>query len=869
MAVMPLVKYRKDYQTVDFTIKSIFCCFQLDPERTQISTTLKLCPKNPQALPLKLSLDGDSRVVKLIQIEKNSNQLSATEYVLDTVAHCLKLEIHPEDLSPEGEVELKIHTEINPTANTALSGLYFSSDVFCTQCEAEGFRRMTYFLDRPDVMTKYTTKIIADQKAYPVLLSNGNLIEKGVLPNHQHYALWEDPFKKPSYLFALVAGDLKALRDTFVTRSGRSVALEIYVADAKRVSQCQHAMNSLKHAMKWDENRFDREYDLDIFMIVAVDDFNMGAMENKGLNIFNTKYILANEKIATDDDFSHILAVVGHEYFHNWTGNRITCQDWFQLSLKEGLTVFRDQEFSSDFYSKTLKRIEEVNIIRSAQFAEDKSPMAHPIRPDSYIEMNNFYTVTVYNKGAEVIRMQQTLLGREGFKKGMDLYFARHDGQAVTCEDFLRCMEEANHVDFSLFRHWYSQDGTPEVEASGHFDADTKKYTLTFSQSSEDSVNQKDKKPFHIPISMALLDRQSGRELHAEILSLKTKTQIFSFENLDAEPLPSLFRDFSAPIKLKFQYSIEDLMFLASHDSNEFNRWDAAQTLFKSTLLRTEESSTLDVSPYLAMIQSILNSGCDEGLIAEAISLPSERILSELVEGLIDPGALHEKREAFKAEIQTKLHSAWLTLYQDRQAQRILNSSQRKLKNFALHQLARSKIGEELALRQLKSANNMTDQSAAFSAILENDNALLREEASDFFYENNRHEALTLNKFFQLHALGNHRDLLETVIQLSQHPDFNLHNPNRIYALLVNFASNSHYFHHIEGRGYALMESAIVKLNTLNPQVASRLTKTLMNYGRFEAVRAAKMKAVLTRLSQENPCADVYEVLKKALGEKA
>ena len=907
----PKINYRKDYRPADFVVKSLECCFELHPEKTQVYTTLKLTPREGVKLPAVLTLNGDAEAIKLIRFEKDGELVSPDMLKINEEPDTLKILIQPKSKSlsdQNQEFELKIHTEINPKANTALSGLYLSSGVFCTQCEAEGFRRITYFLDRPDVMTRYTTKIIGDKNLYPVLLSNGNLIEQGDLPNsltpNQHYALWEDPFKKPSYLFALVAGDLKVLKDSFITKSGRKVSLEIYVADETKLTQCHHAMLSLKYAMKWDEEQFDREYDLDTYMIVAVDDFNMGAMENKGLNVFNTKYILAHPKTATDFDFSHVLTVVGHEYFHNWTGNRITCQDWFQLSLKEGLTVFRDQEFTADFYSRTLKRIEEVNIIRSLQFAEDASPMAHPIRPDSYIEMNNFYTVTVYNKGAEVIRMMQLILGKDGFKRGMDLYFARHDGSAVTCEDFIRSMEDANRAilqglaDLTLFRQWYSQSGTPEISVKESFQAASEEssnsfYELNisqFCQSDPKSEANQPSKLFHIPISLALLDSK-GQEIHTEVLHLKEASQRFVFKlpkTIQQKPIPSLLRDFSAPVKLKFQYPLEDLIFLASHDPNEFNRWDATQMLFKQKLLADiqlistqknlpEKSS---YTPYIKAIQAILNSDCDPGLISEAVTLPSERILSELVEGPIDPSAIHEARELFQAAIRSEdsgLFSTWEKIYltyqqklsseSEKTSQEINGKliSERQLKNLALSQIIQSEIGEKLALTQLKTAQNMTDQSAAFSIILQSKNAQLRGEASAYFYEKNHREPLTLNKFFQLHASGNYPELIETIKNLASHPDFMFENPNRVYALFVTFATNPYYFHQKDGAGYALLKMAILKLNPINPQVAARLTKTLMNFKRFEPIRANLMKSVLEALKAETLSPDVYEIVHKAL----
>jgi len=843
----PQVKYRRDYLPPDFDVLEIFLDFDLYPEKTRVINTMRLCRRgnaNPD-----LVLDGEN--LQLISIQKENKTLSSEEYFLE--AGRLRLPNCP------SEFTLCIETEINPQANTALSGLYLSSEVFCTQCEAEGFRRITYFLDRPDVLTKYTTRITADQSLYPILLSNGNLIKQETLAQGRHRLTWEDPFKKPCYLFALVAGNLEVLEDEFITQSGRKVSLKIYVKE--HINQCAHAMESLKQAMRWDEVRFGREYDLDIFMIVAVDDFNMGAMENKGLNIFNTKYILADEFSATDQDFMNVLTVVGHEYFHNWTGNRITCRDWFQLSLKEGLTVFRDQEFTADFYSRSIKRIEEVKIIKSAQFAEDASPMAHPIRPESYIEMNNFYTVTVYNKGAEVIRMMHTLLGEAGFRQGMDLYFSLHDGQAVTCEDFIVAMEEANQTDLCQFRRWYDQAGTPEVSGQANFDETQGIYTLTFTQTCPDSPHQKNKKPFVIPIALGLLDSE-GKTVLTKTLVLKEPTETFSFPGFKQKPLASLLRDFSAPIKLSFPYTDAELRFLLRHDDNEFNRFEALQILFKKRIF--EGAWQIED---LEAIRALLHSDCDPALIAEALTPPSEKALEESMSP-IDVDVLFHARNQLIQSLSQALNADWEKIYEQMQTSEDKtpqNIAKRRLKNLTLLYWVHTESGKKKAYEQLRESESMTDSSAAFSALLQIDDAELQERASNLFFARYHHLPLTLNKWFQLQTMGRHPRILDTVRSLIQHPDFSFENPNRVHAVFLGFSSNPYFFHSQDGAGYRIMEEAILKLNAINPQGAARLAKTLMNFRRYTPDRQALMKACLERLNSEKLCPDVYEIVSKAL----
>jgi aminopeptidase N len=656
----PKAVYLKDYKPPAFWVETVDLEFDLEPESTRVRSVLRIRRDPQAAADAALELDGAD--LELLSVALDSKRLGPADYKLSDTGLTIA--------SPPAAFTLEIETRINPAANTSLEGRYMSGGNFCTQCEAEGFRKITYYIDRPDVMARFSTVIRADRGAFPVLLSNGNCVERGDFQDGRHWVRWEDPFPKPCYLFALVAGKLVAIEDRYTTRSGRKVDLKIYVQPHNR-DRCEHAMLSLKNAMRWDEESFGLEYDLDIFMIVAVDDFNMGAMENKGLNSFNSKYVLARPDTATDADYQNIEGVIGHEYFHNWTGDRVTCRDWFQLSLKEGLTVFRDQEFSADMSARALKRIEDVRLLRTVQFAEDSGPTAHPVRPDSYIEINNFYTVTVYEKGAEVIRMQHTLLGKDGFRKGMDLYFKRHDGHAVTIEDFVRAMEDANKADLKQFRLWYSQAGTPELQVTDRYDASKRSYELTIRQLCPPTPGQPIKLPMHIPVAVGLLDtdghglpvrlKNGKTAADTQVLNLTAPEQTFTFTDVPVKPVPSLLRGFSAPVKLRYDYSDHDLCLLMAHDGDSFNRWDAGQQYALRVLLHLLEGRQENKSPavdrnFIEAFDATLRSDADPGLIAEILSLPSERYIADQVR-TIDPQNIHRVRETVGREIATALSS--------------------------------------------------------------------------------------------------------------------------------------------------------------------------------------------------------------------
>lgn len=872
MTHRPQAKYLKDYQSPDFEIQSLDLIFDLYDSHTCVTATSQIKRLKHPHHPLELS----GEALKLVSLEINDTPWS----------RYTELE---ESLIIEGlpaEFKLKIMTEIDPGSNTALSGLYQSNGNYSTQCEAEGFRRITYFLDRPDVMTVYTTKIIAEKDRYPVLLSNGNKIDAGDLGNGRHYAIWHDPFKKPSYLFALVAGNLGCLKDEFVTVSGKKVDLEIYVPE-KDLPRAQHAMQSLKESMRWDEKAFGREYDLNIYMIVAVPDFNMGAMENKGLNIFNTKFILADQRTATDMDYQQIQGIIGHEYFHNWTGNRITCRDWFQLSLKEGLTVFRDQEFTSDFYSRGVKRIQDVKIIRSAQFAEDASPMAHPIRPDSYIEMNNFYTVTVYNKGAEVIRMMKTIAGETGFARGMELYFERFDGMAVTCDDYRQAIAEGAKVDLDQFSLWYSQAGTPEVKAEDHYDPVLQRYTLKLSQTCPKTPGQAHKLPFHIPIKTALLHPQEGHpmvaslqgeegaQVHTEfLLHLKKTSETFIFENVPEKPIPSLLRDFSAPIKLHYFYTPATLGFLFAHDNDPFNRWDAGQK-FATHCIQNLVANLLDADPlkidsaYLKALEKTLShSKLEPAFIAEAISLPSEATLGEEMETIL-VDEVHTARQTLLTHIATQLRIVLLQKYRALENIKGLDGEsigKRALKNTCLNLLMASPTKEITALcqHQFEQADNMTDQMAALIALVSHEDPMIREAALEEFYNAWSEDPIIVCKWFQVQALSRHTTAKQ-IENLMSHEAFDLKNPNKVYALLVSFCQNSKAFHESSGAGYFLIANAVKKLNAINPQVASRVVRGLMNWRRYDTERQILMRAALESILSEKLSQDVFEIVSKSL----
>ncbi len=870
--------YLKDYQETPYIIHSIDLSFDLEEGETRVLNKMSITRREGVEVDEPLKLDGEA--LTLLAIRLDGVPLADDQY------HEADDKLVINNLP--GEFTLEIETRIHPEKNTALSGLYKSSGNFCTQCEAEGFRRITYYYDRPDVMAKFTTRITADPRHYPVMLSNGNLVDKGTLDNGRHWVLWEDPHPKPAYLFALVAGDLAHIYDTFTTMSGRQVDLYIYT-EHHNIDQCDHAMLSLKNAMKWDEEVFGREYDLDIYMIVAVDDFNMGAMENKGLNVFNSKFVLAKPDTATDTDYQGIEGVIGHEYFHNWSGNRVTCRDWFQLSLKEGFTVFRDQEFSADMQSRGVKRIEDVNLLRTHQFREDASPMAHPVRPESYVEINNFYTVTIYEKGGEVIRMQQLLLGKEGFRKGTDLYFDRHDGQAVTTDDFVKAMEDANGVDLSQFKLWYSQAGTPELNVTSHYDGATKQFTLTIKQHCPDTPGQTNKLPMHIPVAIGLLDSQGndmplqlqgeGTATDTLVLHLKEAEQSFVFENVDEAPTPSILRGFSAPVKLTTDLSEEQQYFLMAHDNDDCVRWDSGQQIavklildIANDILQGEEPA-LDLR-FIKAMETILQSAesQDKAMVAMALTLPSEAYLSGFMSP-IDPVALHQARLFVKQQIARALETHLLEVYlANRDEGEFRNDpasmAQRALKNVCLSYLMET---DEAAVvghceTQFYGANNMTDVLAALSALVNKDMSLA-ESALESFYDKWAQESLVVDKWLMLQATSRLSGTLERVKGLTKHPAFKLTNPNKVRSLIGAFCSgNPAQFHDLSGEGYQLLADYIIELNTLNPQIASRLVTPLVSWRKYDEQRQALMKAQLERIASTDKLSkDVYEMVNKAL----
>lgn len=761
---------REDYRVPEYLIDSISLTFQLYDEYTDVIATSQV-RKNPQSTESTYQLALNGEELELIDVRYNGQKLAVDAYTKDDKS--LSLSVQDESFS------LQVKTRIYPDKNTSLEGLYRSSGNYCTQCEAEGFRKITYYLDRPDILAKYTTRIEGDELSCPVLLSNGNKIEEGRLDNGRHYAVWEDPFPKPSYLFALVAGDLKYIEDTFVTQSGRDICLRIYVEE-RNITKCEHAMRSLKKSMKWDEDVFGLEYDLDIFMIVAVDDFNMGAMENKGLNVFNSKYVLALPETATDNDYLGIEGVVAHEYFHNWTGNRITCRDWFQLSLKEGLTVFRDQEFSSDMNSRAVQRIDDVRILRTNQFREDSGPMAHPVRPDSYVEINNFYTVTVYNKGAEVIRMMHTLLSAEGFRKGMDLYFERHDGQAVSCDDFVAAMADANDFDLDQFKLWYSQSGTPQLQVQSEYNEEQQEFVLTVSQSCPPTPGQENKKPFHIPIQIGLLD-ENGNDIritddNSILLELRQEREQFSFSGIEKKPVVSFLRNFSAPVKVDSFQSREELAFLMANDSDLFNRWEASSKLTEQVIfdaVRTlQEGGKPELGKdYIAAVKTNISQvTSDKSLLAQALQLPPETYLAIQMD-VIDPDAIHAAKKFVKRELAEHLYTDLLEVYSQNNTTDEYSITpeamgRRSLKNVALNYLmtlepARQEV-IDLCLSQYENRANMTDVIAALSMIADSD-LDVREDILADFYELWKNDPLVMDKWFILQATSSRESTLEDV----------------------------------------------------------------------------------------------------------
>ena len=866
-----------DYRPSAFLLDQTRLNFILGDQSTRVESTLSLRRRaGTECEPLVL--DGEH--LKLISVALNSVPMAPRDYRLDGRG------LHLADL-PDA-FKLSVVTEIEPQHNTALEGLYRSGGNHCTQCEAEGFRRITYYPDRPDVMATFRVRIEADKTRYPVLLSNGNPIARGDLGARRHFVTWDDPHPKPSYLFALVAGDLTCIEDTYVTASGREVALCIYV-EKHNADQCAHAMRSLKKAMHWDEQVYGLEYDLDIYMIVAVDDFNMGAMENKGLNIFNSKFVLADQKTATDTDFQDIESVIAHEYFHNWTGNRVTCRDWFQLSLKEGLTVFRDQQFSADMNSPAVKRIEDVRLLRTHQFPEDAGPTAHPVQPDSYIEINNFYTLTVYEKGAEIIRMLHTLLGPDQFRDGMDLYFARHDGQAVTCDDFVGAMEGAGDVDLTVFKRWYVQAGTPELQVSMHYDAVHKTCTLDFVQSTPPTPDQTEKRPVHIPMRMSLLGADGAAiALYSSglggaggatecVIELLDRHHSVTFGQIDAPPVPSLLRGFSAPVKLSFDYSDTQLAFLMAHDDDAFNRWDASQQWALRVAVQWIEAKRAHrVSPspqvWLDACRALLMSDIDQALLAEILDPPEEEMIGESFRQM-DMPELFAAREWMLSELADALQPELLSIYWrcHSDAAFALDASaigRRRLKNTCLALLARcaDRSGVEMAIVQYSEATGMSDEIAALKVLCDAD-AIDQQPYLDSFYAKWRDQRLVIDKWFSLQAMSTRPDTLQRVRELTGHPDFDLLNPNRARALLAAFAiGNPVRFHAVDGAGYALLSDYVIELDSINPQIAACLVASMSHWRRYTDANRRQMQRQLQRiLSKEGLSNDVYELVEKSL----
>ena len=895
---------RVDYTAPAFWIDTVDLTFDLDPSKTRVLNKMRV-RRNSDVAAQALRLDGEDLNLARVMVNGagTSFKMDGKQLVLENL--------------PEGNeaFDLEIFTTCNPSKNTQLSGLYVSNDSFFTQCEAEGFRRITYFLDRPDVMASYTVTLRADAQLYPVLLSNGNLVEQGALEEGRHFAKWTDPHKKPCYLFALVAGKLVAREQRIVSRSGKEHLLQVFVRPGD-LDKTEHAMNSLMASVAWDEARFGLPLDLERFMIVATSDFNMGAMENKGLNIFNTKYVLANPATATDSDYANIESVVGHEYFHNWTGNRITCQDWFQLSLKEGLTVFRDQEFSQDMAgiqsARAVKRIEDVRVLRTVQFPEDAGPMAHPVRPDSYVEINNFYTVTIYEKGAEVVRMMQTLVsapgdeeGKQGFAQGMTLYFQRHDGQAVTCDDFAQAIADANpksplaHL-LPQFKRWYSQAGTPRLKAEGIFNNDAQTFTLTLSQSCAATADQAHKEPFVIPVSLGLLDA-AGRPLAVQLqgesqsqsvqfsktLVLSEATKSFVFENVTSAPTPSLLRNFSAPVNLDCELTEEQWLTLLANDTDAFNRWEAGQRLAVQAALRfirgqhNPKTEAVLGSDYLQAMRLVLNHpGLDSAFKELVLTLPSETYISEQLES-VDPQQVHAVREAMKLQLALSLNAEWQTCYE---LNRVMgayspdanSSAKRALSGMALSMLCLAAVHEgtalwpSKALQAFKDAHNMTDRFNALTALVGSGHELAT-QALTHFHALFKHEALVIDKWFGLQASAPDREghILPIVRQLMLHPDFNLRNPNRARSLIFSYCSaNPGGFHRSDAAGYVYWSERVMELDAINPQVAARLARALDRWKKLAEPYRQAAKAAIERVAAKSDLSnDVREVVMRALAE--
>ncbi|MEM9174705.1 MAG: aminopeptidase N [Myxococcota bacterium] len=880
----PETVLRSSYRVPDYLIDTVDLAFDLGEDETTVEARLSVRRREdaPAGETPPLVLDGDA--LELRAIEVDGQVLPESDYQVTDDG----LTLH----APPARFELRTVVAIHPETNTALSGLYKSSGNFCTQCEAMGFRRITYFLDRPDVMARYTVSIEAERERYPVLLSNGNRTAEEDLGNGRHRVAWEDPFPKPSYLFALVAGDLRCHAGTYTTASGREVKLEIWV-EPQNIDQCEHALHSLQRAMKWDEDEFGLEYDLDIYMIVAVGDFNMGAMENKGLNVFNSKYVLALPETATDDDFEAIEAVIGHEYFHNWTGNRVTCRDWFQLTLKEGLTVFRDQRFSEDMTSEAVVRIANVKQLRARQFPEDEGPMAHPIRPESYISMDNFYTATVYEKGSEIIRMYDALLGRDGFRKGMDLYFDRHDGQAVTCDDFRFAMADATGKDLGQFERWYLQAGTPRLRARGDFDAAAGEYRLTLTQDYPETAFEiagaADRAALHMPIRIGLLGAdgralpvvlagEDGGNATERVLELTEAEQTFVFTGLVEAPVPSLLRGFSAPVKLEMERSKAAFALQMAHDVDPFNRWDAGQQLALELLVEAAErvhageTFVLDPEFSAAWGRVLADDRLDGSLRAQALVLPAERVIAQEMD-VIRPDAIHAAREAMTVALAADHRDAVATTWEalaptGPYAHEKDQIDRRRLRNVLLR--LRVAGGEPAAIEaawdQYSSADNMTDAQAAFVVLADQTHAR-RDDVIAAFYDRWKNDPLVLDKWFTIQATSTRADTLDRVRELAAHPDFSLTNPNRVRSLVGAFCSgNQVRFHDASGEGYVFLADNVLALDASNPQVASRMASIFNDWRRYDDDRQAKIQAQLERVAQRGELSkDVYEIVSRAL----
>lgn len=871
--------YLKDYQPPHFVIEQTHLRFDLFEDYAQVDSRLVMCRNRDQHASYEGPLVLVGQQLELLAIKVDGNLLTSDEYTLEGES----LTIH--NLSDSFQLEISTRNE--PQNNTALEGLYKSGGMFCTQCEAEGFRRITFYLDRPDVMSIFTTEVIADKTKYPILLSNGNAVAHNDLDAGRHSVSWHDPHRKPCYLFALVAGDLMVKEDSFTTMSGRDVELKIFV-EPQNIDKTDYAMDALKRSMKWDEDKYGREYDLDIFMIVAVDDFNMGAMENKGLNIFNSSCVLANPQTATDAAYQRIEAIVAHEYFHNWSGNRVTCRDWFQLSLKEGFTVYRDAQFTADMNSAAVKRIEDAAIMRTVQFAEDAGPMAHPVQPDSFMEISNFYTVTIYEKGAEIVGMIHKLLGEKGFRKGADLYFDRHDGQAVTINEFVSAMEDANNISLTQFKRWYKSAGTPVVDVESYYDTGAKTYTLTFKQSCDEA--------FLIPIELGLI-AQNGEELKTElapglinkrgayaqgIFRLTEKEQVLVFTNVKEEPVPSLLRDFSAPIKLNYNYSRDQLLFLMQHDSDGFNRWDAGQSLALDVIYEIMQQFTDGDAPKVdaRLISAYRNvmkrDDLEQAMLAKMLLLPSVSYIAE-TQSVIDIHAINQARSYVQSVLAEALAEDLAALYQQLNIQQSYlpepqQMAQRGLKNTALSYLLKTPHKKycELALTQFKNSDNMTDTMAALASLVNSEHKAAAKSTLESFYQTWQEEPLVVNQWLAVQAGSAEYGNIENIKKLLEHEAFDIKNPNKVRSVIGAFAGQSLInFHALDGSGYQLLADKIILLNRLNPQIASRLVAPLSKWSRYVNTQSQQMKQQLERImAQEDLSKDVYEIVSKSLVAK-